>query len=218
MPFRDRHDAGTQLAQRLHTHLGPPRPGERRIVLALPRGGLPVAKDVAEMLHAPLDVLIVRKLGAPGNEELALGAIASGGARHVDERTLAKLGIDEASLEAIETRERREIERREARYRGNRDALDVKDATVVLVDDGVATGSTMKAALIALRSQHPARILVAIPLAPRDTLHALEALADDVVCLETPEPFFAVAQGYDAFPQVDDATVTRILDTASAPT
>lgn len=218
MPFHDRHDAGTQLAQRLRDDLGPPHTGEQRIVLALPRGGLPVAERVATALQSPLDVLVVRKLGAPGNEEFAIGAIASGGARHVNAGTMARLGIDDATMHAIETEQRRELERRERRYRKDRPDLDVADATVILVDDGVATGSTMKAAILALRSQGPARIIIAIPLAPRDTLHDLERLADDVICLETPEPFYAVAQGYASFPQVNDDTVMAILDGFTLPT
>ncbi|MDR9390570.1 MAG: phosphoribosyltransferase family protein [Trueperaceae bacterium] len=211
MIFEDRRHAGRLLADAVLERLGPPGAGERRVVLGLPRGGVPVAAVVAEALDAPLDVLVVRKLGAPGHEEYAIGAIASGGAKTVDEAAVVRLGIDAATLADLEARERAELGARERRFGADGERPDVRGATVVVVDDGVATGATMRAALAALRRRGPARVVVAIPLAPADTLARLRREADAVVCLEAPDPFHAVGQGYAAFPQVSDDAVARLL-------
>lgn len=211
MIFEDRRHAGRLLADAVRERLGPPGAGERRVVLGLPRGGVPVAAVVADALDAPLDVLVVRKLGAPGHEEFAIGAIASGGAKTVDEAAVARLGIDAATVADLEARARAELEARERRFGADGERPDVRGATVVVVDDGVATGATMRAALAALRRLAPARVVVAIPLAPADTLARLRREADAVVCLDVPEPFHAVGQGYAAFPQVSDDAVARQL-------
>ena len=214
MTFDDRSHAGDLLADAVQERLGPAQAGERRVVLGLPRGGMPVAARVAEALRAPLDVLVVRKLGAPGHEEYAIGAIASGGAKTLDAGAVARLGIDDATLADLEARERVELAARERRFGRDGDRPEVEGATVVVVDDGVATGSTVRAALAALRQRRPARVVVAVPLAPADTLARLRREADDVVCLDVPEPFYAVGQGYASFEQVSDDEVARILAAA----
>ena len=211
MPFQDRSEAGKRLADEVASRIGPPKPGERRLVLALPRGGVPVAAEVAKMLDAPLDVLNVRKLGVPGHEELAMGAIAVGGHRILDRDLIARIGITEDQIDATQRREHVTLTQREDLYRGGLGPLDVEGATVVLVDDGVATGSTMKVALEVLSEMHAAKVIAAIPLAPMDTLPELEVRADDVVCLEMPSPFLAVGQEYASFPSVSDETVVRLL-------
>ncbi len=213
--FADREEAGRKLAEAVHRRLGDASPGERRLVLALPRGGVPVAVPVARTLRAPLDVLVVRKLGAPGHEELAMGAIASGGIEVVNRRLVQQLGVDERQLGRVVERERAELERRERAFRGDRKPLGLEGATAVLVDDGVATGATMKAALDAVRAGGASHVVVAVPLAPDDTLQELRARADVVVCLETPAPFWAVGQGYRDFPQVPDEEVRALLQTSA---
>lgn len=211
MLFADRDDAGRRLADAVRTALGPPVEGERRVVLGLPRGGVPVAAHVAAALDAPLDVLIVRKLGAPGHAEFAMGAIASGGMQVLDDDTVRSLGVGSAQLERIVSRERRELARRERRLRGDRPPLDLEGATVVLVDDGIATGSTMEAAVRTVRNGNAARVIVAVPLAPSDSLQRLDAWVDRTICLDTPTPFMAVGQGYASFPQIDDEVVAGLL-------
>jgi len=173
-----------------------------------------VAVPVAAALGAELDVLVVRKLGAPGHEEYALGAIASGDVEVLDDEAVRRLGVNEEQLARIRQRERRELDRREQRFRGARRPADPTAATVVLVDDGVATGSTMEAAVRAVRAGGAHEVIVAVPLAPEDSLRRLGRLADRVICLASPSPFFAVGQGYREFPQVDDGTVARLLQEA----
>lgn len=211
MIFEDRADAGRQLAARLAAYAG----SDTR-VLALPRGGVPVGYEVAWMLHAPLDVFIVRKIGAPGREELAIGAIASGGVRVLNEETIAMLGVPRHVVEEITRREMEELQRRESVYRGNLPAHDVRDRTVILVDDGLATGASMHAAILALRRRVPKSIVVAVPVAPADTCAVLSPLADDLVVLATPHPFRGVGAWYADFSQVSDDEVRDLLRDAAA--
>ena len=206
--FRDRAEAGGELGERLaEGYAGRPDV----LVLALPRGGVVVGREVAERLDAPLDVVVVRKLGFPGQSELAMGAIASGGVRVLNEALLDQTGVSEALVEDVVARERVELERREALYRSDRPAPDVAGKTVLVVDDGLATGSTMLAAVQALRSLRAGRIVVAVPTAPRQTCEALEDMADEVVCLRQPEPFYAVGLSYEDFAEVSDDEVRALL-------
>ena len=206
--FRDRRDAGRRLAADLASYAN--RPDVR--VLALPRGGVPVAYEVARALDAPLDVFVVRKLGVPGHEEYAMGAIASGGAVLVNQQVVRSLGVTHDQVQRVLETESRELERREEQYRGDRPAPQVAGNTVILVDDGLATGSTMMVAVSALREEKPARIVVAVPLGSRDTCAAMRAVADDVICSMTPEPFQAVGLWYDDFSQTSDEEVHALLD------
>ncbi len=194
--FRDRHEAGQILGRELARRLGSK---DDLIVLALPRGGVPVGHEVARALNAPLDVFIVRKLGVPGHEELAMGAIASGGA------------LPQKAIDAVAEREQQELERREREYRGTRPPVDVSDKTVIVVDDGLATGSTMRAAVAALRKMQPRAILVAVPVAAAQTCDEFRAEGIDIVCLRTPEPFQAVGLWYDDFSQTTDKEVHELL-------
>lgn len=186
-------------------------------MLALPRGGVPVAEEVALALDAPLDVLVARKVGAPGNPELAIGAVA-GDITHLDERTIGELAIPRRFIHRAVAVEQEEVRRREARFRQGREPLGVTGRTVILVDDGLATGATATAAIAALRARQPARIVLAVPIAAQDTLDRLRPLADEVVCLETPAAFFAVGQGYRDFRQVTDEEVRAILARSGPPT
>lgn len=181
------------------------------IVLALPRGGVPVAYEVAKALHAPLDVFVVRKLGVPGHEEYAMGALACGGVRVLNDEIVKRLGISDAAVDAVTRDELRELERRERLYRGGRPLPELRGRTVILVDDGLATGSTMLAAVKALRAQQPARIVVAVPTAAVETCARLRSDADEVVCATTPEPFRAVGMWYDDFSQTSDEEVRELL-------
>jgi putative phosphoribosyl transferase len=210
--FRDRADAGQKLLSRLRAYAG----RSDLLVLGLPRGGIPVAYEVARGLGAPLDVFVVRKLGVPGQEELAMGAIATGGVRVVNRDVVRALGIPADVLDRVAQEEARELERRERSYRGERPEPRVKGRTVILVDDGLATGSTMRAAVAALRQQDPARIVVAVPVAAPSTCEELRREVDEVVCHETPEPFMAVGRFYDDFSQTTDEEVRELL--AAAPT
>lgn len=212
MLFRDRRDAGRRLAARLRDYAGRPDV----LILALPRGGVPVGYEVARALGAPLDIFVVRKLGVPGHEELAMGALASGGTRVLNRETLELFRIPREELERVTAAERRELERRERSYRGDRPPQPVEGKTVVLVDDGLATGASMEAAVRALRQRNPARIVVAVPTAPADTCEALRAIADEVVCVSTPEPFYAVGRWYEDFTQTGDEEVRRLLDEAAS--
>jgi erythromycin esterase-like protein/predicted phosphoribosyltransferase len=207
MRFRNRADAGRQLAEQLSKY------AERSdvIVLGLPRGGVPVAAEVARRLKAPLDTFLVRKLGVPGHPELAMGAIAEGGIQVMSRGLIRELGIPYALIEQVAVRERLELERRDALYRGGRRPPVVRDRIVILVDDGLATGSTMQAAILALRQKAPARIVVGVPVGARDTCLQLRQLADEVVCVSTPEPFRAVGLWYEEFSQTSDEEVTRLL-------
>ena len=206
MRFRDRRDAGRRLAEQVCS-LGLDEP----FVLALPRGGVPVGAEVAKALNAPLDVFIVRKLGVPGHEELAMGAIASGGVRVLNRDVLDYARVTQQQLDAVAAREERELTRREAEYRGNRAPLDVRGRTVIIVDDGLATGSTMRAAVQALRAMKPKRVIVAVPVGAAQTCEDLREIADEIVCLRTPEPFEAVGLWYDDFTQTTDAEVHALL-------
>jgi erythromycin esterase-like protein/predicted phosphoribosyltransferase len=207
MRFRDRIDAGRQLAAKLAKFANQ----SDVIVLGLPRGGIPVASEVAARLKAPLDVFLVRKLGVPGHPELAMGAIAEGGVQVLSRDLIHDLGIPHRLVEEVAVRERLELERRDALYRGDRRAAPVEGRTVILVDDGLATGSTMEAAIRALRQRHPARIVVAVPVGARDTCDRLARTADEVICLATPEPFNAVGLWYQEFSQTSDDEVRRLL-------
>ena len=211
MPFLDRRDAGQELASRLQLYAG----RSDVLVLALPRGGVPVAFEVARALGAPLDVFLVRKLGAPGHEELALGAIASGGVRVLNDDLVRRLQVAPAELAAVTAREERELRRRERAYRGSRPRAPIAGRTVILVDDGLATGASMKAAVAALRAEKPARVVVAVPVAAADACDELRREVDDVVCAATPEPFMAVGAGYQDFAQTSDEEVRRLLAAAA---
>ena len=205
--FRDRHEAGRELARLLSAYAGR---GDV-IVLALPRGGVPVASEIARALDAPLDVFLVRKLGVPGHEELAMGAIASGGARVLDPEVVEAYRISDQEIGRVTAIERRELDRRERAYRGGRPPLALRGRTAILVDDGLATGSSMRAALAALGPLEPARTVVAVPVAPRSTVQDLKNLADEIVCVATPEPFLAVGMFYEDFEQTDDDEVRALL-------
>jgi predicted phosphoribosyltransferase len=213
MRFQNRTEAGKKLAGKLAAYAD----RDDVLVLALPRGGVPVAYEIAEALQVPLDVFLVRKLGVPGNEELAMGAIATGGARVLNEDVISYLGISEEAVEMVAAREQRELERRERAYRGDRPQPVLKGRTVILVDDGMATGTTMQAAVAALRAHYPARIVVAVPVAARTTCEAFEHIADDIVCIcdYTPESFFAVGLWYDDFTQTTDQEVRSLLERAA---
>ncbi len=208
--FRDRVQAGEYLAERLPQYAKAPDV----IVLGLPRGGVVVAAEVARRLGLPLDIFLVRKLGVPGYEELAMGAIASGGIRVMNEDVLRQISISDSAIEAVTRREERELVRREELYRGNRPRLDVKGLTVILVDDGLATGATMRAAVTALRRQGPKRIVVAVPTAAPDTCDEFRAEVDDILCGMTPAPFYAGGAWYEDFSQTTDDEVQQLLSTA----
>lgn len=186
------------------------------VVLALPRGGVPVGFEVARMIDAPLDIILVRKLGTPGQEELAMGAIASGGVCVLNPNIVAVIDISQEAIEAVAATERQELERRERVYRGNQPPPAVENQCLILVDDGLATGASMLAAVSALRQRKPASIVVAIPVAPPDTVQRLKQEADDVVCLATPEPFSAVGRWYREFSQTSDDEVKSLLERAGS--
>jgi predicted phosphoribosyltransferase len=208
--FLDRYDAGQQLAERLLEHADDPNV----IVLGLPRGGVPVAYEVASRLRAPLDVFVVRKLGVPGQRELAMGAIASGGVRTLQVDVVRELAIPASVIDAVEARERAELARREREYRGGREPLVLANRKVILVDDGLATGATMIAAVSAARRAAPAQVIVAVPVASPETCHEVGALADEIVCLITPEPLLAVGLWYADFSQTTDYEVRALLSRA----
>jgi predicted phosphoribosyltransferase len=211
-PFRDRTEAGRMLAETLCEY------ADRKdvVVLALPRGGVPVGYEVAKALNAPLDVFVVRKLGLPGQEELAMGAIASGGARVLNRELISALGIPDEVVEQVTQDEQRELERREREYRDGRRPIDVAGRTVILVDDGLATGSSMRVAVLALKQKQPAQIVVAVPVAPRESCAEMESVADKVVCAVTPEPFWGVGQWYEDFSQTSDEEVRDLLRRAAS--
>jgi putative phosphoribosyl transferase len=205
--FQDRTDAGRQLAEKLLNYAG----RDDVIVLALPRGGVPVAFEVAQRLGVPLDVFVVRKLGVPGHEELAMGAIASGGVRVLNEDVLYVLPDAQSIVEMVTAIEREELKRRERDYRSDRPAPDVRGRTVILVDDGLATGATMRAAAAALRQQGAAKIIVAVPVGAPSTCYEIRGVADDVFCLQTPGSFMGVGQYYEDFSQTTDEEVRDLL-------
>jgi predicted phosphoribosyltransferase len=211
MLFRDRTDAGRQLAARLEGYAHRPDV----LVLALPRGGVPVGYEVARALQAPLDVFLVRKLGVPGHEELAMGAIATGGVRVLNEDVVRALRIPDEVIDEVAAEQQQELERRQRAYRGDRPATAVRGRTVLLVDDGLATGSTMRAAVAALRQRHPARIVVAVPVGSPETCAELGEEADEAVCARTPEPFHAVGLWYHDFSQTTDEEVRDLLAQAA---
>jgi putative phosphoribosyl transferase len=210
MIFADRKAAGQRLAQLVSKYAG----RDDVIVFALPRGGIPVGFEVARALGAPLDVFVVRKLGVPGHEELAMGAIASGGVVVLSRDLIDQIGVPEEWIQRVIDGERRELERRELMYREGRPLPDVRGRIVILVDDGLATGATMQAAIAALRRLGPARVVVAVPVAPVETCQALSRQADEMVCAETPEPFRAVGLWYDDFSQTTDDEVRALLNAA----
>ncbi len=209
--FPNRIEAGRQLAEKLDNYAG----HEDVIVLGLPRGGVPVAYEVAKRLHAPLDVFIVRKLGVPGFEELAAGAIASGGVRVLYQDVMRAIPYADEAIEAVTAKETAELERREQLYREGRPPPELRDQIVILVDDGLATGATMRAAVKALRERGVARIVVAVPVAPPDTCHEVEQLADETICLSMPPFFQAVGQYYEDFSQTSDDEVHDLLTSAA---
>jgi len=208
--YRDRRDAGQQLAGELRVYAH----RSDVIVLALPRGGVPIGFEVAMELGAPLDVFVVRKLGLPWRDELAMGAIASGGVRILDRDVIRMARVSDAELARVTAAEQAELERRERLYRGDRTFPVLREKTVLLVDDGLATGSTMRAAITALRLERPSRIVAAVPVAAPDTCDALRAIADEVVCASTPEPFRAVGMWYANFSQTTDEEVHDLLERA----
>lgn len=208
--FRNRREAGKKLAQELLPYAN----SSDVIVLALPRGGVPVAYEVALALNVPLDIFIVRKLGLPGQEELAIGAIASGGIRVLNEDIIRSLHIPEKVIENLAERELRELQRRERHYRGDHPAPEVRDRTIILIDDGLATGASMRAAVTGLRAQGPARIVVAVPVSAPETCEAFEKEVDEIVCAITPEPFVGVGWWYEDFSQTTDEGVRLFLEDA----
>jgi predicted phosphoribosyltransferase len=212
MRFHDRTDAGRQLASLLTAH------AHRHdvVVLALPRGGVPVAVEVARALGAPLDIFVVRKLGVPGHPELAMGAIATGGVQVLNDDVIDELDIPCELVEQAAVRERLELERRDCLYRGDRATPQLTDRTVIVIDDGLATGSTMEAAVSALRQHNPSRIIVAVPIGSAEACLRLKRVADDVVCADTPTPFDAVGRWYERFDQVGDEEVIGWIQKAEA--
>lgn len=207
MRYRDRAEAGRLLAEQLQAYANRPDV----LVLALPRGGVPVAFEVARTLNAPLDICLVRKLGVPGYKELAMGAIAPGGVMVLNENVVRELGISKESIERVAAEEQQELERRNRAYRGDRRVPDIQNRTVILVDDGIATGSTVRAAIATLRQQQPEWVAVAVPVAPLSTCNQLKAEADDLVCLRALEPFRAISLWYDDFSQTTDDEVRSLL-------
>lgn len=205
--FADRREAGKELASRLAKYAGRPD----LVVLALPRGGVPVAAEIAEALGATLDIFLVRKLGVPGHPELAMGAIASGGVRVLNTDVIDWYGIPGYIIDAVAEQEQAELERRERAYREGRPLIDLRDRFVILVDDGLATGSTMKAAVEAVRKHRPARVIVAVPVGSPSTYAEFATITDETVCARTPEPFSAVGQWYADFSQTTDDEVRSLL-------
>jgi putative phosphoribosyl transferase len=211
MVFHDRSEAGQLLAEKLQAYADRPDV----LVLALPRGGVPVGYEVARALHAPLDVYLVRKLGVPGHEELAMGAIASGGVRVLNQDVVRALDIPEEIIEQVAGRELQESQRRERVYRGKRPPPHVRGRIAILVDDGLATGSSMRAAIAALHRQHPAKIIVAVPVGSVETCQEMQQEADEVICASTPQPFAAVGYWYEDFSQTTDEEVHDLLERAA---
>ena len=210
-PFKDRRDAGRKLAQKLSAYAKQ----QNMLILALPRGGVPVAYEVALALSVSLDIFLVRKLGLPGREELAIGAIASGGIRVLNSDIVRMLSIPDEVVNFVARRELQELQRRERLYRGNRPSPELRDQGVILIDDGLATGASMRAAVAGLRAQHPARIVVAVPAAAAETCDAFRSEVDEVICALTPEPFYGVSRWYEDFSQVTDEEVRTLLEEAN---
>jgi putative phosphoribosyl transferase len=212
LPFDDRVAAGRLLADAMRGY----RDRDDLLVLALPRGGVPVAAQVADALNAPLDLMLVRKLGVPGQPELAMGAIATGGVQVLNPDIVRALGISDHTIDRVAQVEGRELDRRARAYRGDRPPPALRGTCVVLIDDGLATGATMRAAVAAARAQHPAELVVAVPVASAEALDLIEPTVDDLVCLAAPEPFLGVGRWYAAFPQTSDAEVRALLTEADA--
>lgn len=210
-PFKDRRDAGRKLAKKLSAYASQPD----TLILALPRGGVPVAYEIALALNVRLDIFIVRKLGLPGREELAIGAIASGGVRVSNKDIIRMLSIPDEVINFVAKRELLELQRREKLYRGERASPEIRERTVILIDDGLATGASMRAAVAGLRAQHPARIVVAVPTASTETCDAFQFEVDEVICAITPEPFYGVGRWYEDFSQVTDEEVRILLEEAN---
>ena len=210
-PFKDRRDAGKKLAQKLLSYAEQPNV----LILALPRGGVPVAYEVAQALKAPLDIFIVRKLGLPGREELAMGAVASGGIRVLNSDIIRMLSIPEEVIHFVAKNELQEVQRRERLYRRNCPSPEIRDRTVILIDDGLATGASMRAAIAGLRAHHPSRIVVAVPAAAPDVCKAFQPEVDEMVCAVTPEPFYGVGRWYEDFTQVTDEEVRILFEEAN---
>jgi len=208
--FRDRRDAGRKLAQKLSAYAK----RSDAIVLALPRGGVPVAYEVALALNAPLDIFIVRKLGVPGHEELAMGAIATGGVRVINQDIVRTFNIPHGLIEVVVKQELKELQRRERLYRGDRAPREIRDHTVILIDDGLATGASMHAAIMGLRAKNPARIVVAVPTSAPETCEAFKHMVDEIICATTPEPFYGVSRWYEDFSQTTDEEVRTLLEEA----
>jgi putative phosphoribosyl transferase len=209
--FLNRVDAGRQLATELARYAN----RQDVLVLGIPRGGVPVAFEVAQAIHAPLDILLVRKLGVPGERELAMGAIATGGARILNRRLIAELGVTEDQVAETIAAQEAELQRREELYRGVRSGIPVQGKTIILVDDGIATGSSMLAGIEALRTLHPNNIVVAVPVAPMHADRDFGGVADEFICLEQPEEFYGIGQFYKDFSQVDDLEVRALLETSA---
>lgn len=209
--FHDRPAAGKQLARALADYVN----GPNTLVLALPRGGVAVAYEVAQALQLPLDICLVRKLGLPGHPELAMGAIASGEVRVLNDDLITALKISETLIEQVTALELKELNRRDRAYRGHHCSPDIAGCRVILIDDGIATGATMRAAIAVLKSQQPEEIIVAVPVAPIFICQALNELVDRVICLSTPRPFHAIGLWYESFPQLTDEQVKRLLKTTT---
>ena len=209
--FTDRRDAGRKLAKKLAAYAN----RSDVLVLALPRGGVPVAYEVALALHAPLDIFIVRKLGLPGHEELAMGAIATGGALVINQDVVRTFNVPQGLIEAVAKKELKELERRERVFRGDRPMREIRGKTVVLIDDGLATGASMHAAILGIRSKQPARIVAAVPTAALETCEAFKQKVDEMICAMTPEPFYGVSRWYEDFSQTSDEEVQSLLEEAS---
>lgn len=209
--FLNRVDAGRQLARMLARYANQ----EDVLVLGIPRGGVPVAFEVARAIHAPLDILLVRKLGVPGQRELAMGAIASGGARIINRRLIAELGVTEDQVAETIADQQAELQRREELYRGVRPGIPIQGKTVILVDDGIATGSSMLAGIEALRTLRPQKIVVAVPVAPTHADADFSGIADEFICLDQPEDFYGIGQFYHDFAQVDDLEVRALLESSA---
>ena len=207
--FANRRAAGKQLAARLMQY----QQQDDVLVLGLPRGGVPVAYEISQALQVPLDIFIVRKLGVPGQEELAMGAIASGGVEVLNHDVIAAANVTEDQLALVKQQELAELSRREQRYRGERPFPSIKDHTIILVDDGVATGATMRAAILALKHLHPTKLILAIPVAPADTCDELARMVDSLIVLETPEPFYGIGMWYGDFSQTTDEEVLALVMT-----
>lgn len=211
--FRNRREAGRLLADQLQAYQNQPDV----LVLGLPRGGVPVAFEIAQALQAPLDICLVQKLGVPDHAELAMGAIASGGVRVLNNSVLNSLGITNDTVDRVAAQAQQELQRRDRLYRGDRPEPDIQGQTIILVDDGVATGSTMRAALEVLQAQQPGQLIVAIPVAPPEVCLSLKAKADEVICLVRPAPFHALSFWYEDFDQMSDDTVQQLLAQTAAP-